>query len=383
MEREVIVVGAGPAGATTAMALAQKGRDVLLIDRKNFPRDKVCGDGIPAHGIELLYSLGMQQKIAQANFYPVYKLLISSTKGGTFEADFHKPNGVDSYVVPRMQFDALLQQHALDSGAEFMPAQVVEPMLENGQVVGVYVKRAGKVEQIRSHLVVGADGVTSVIMRALRPKNNKLQDRHRAIAIRAYIEDLQELPHQIEFYLYKAILPGYAWIFPIGEGRANIGLGVALDKFHQKKRKLEEMLHAFLQLPPIQSRLKRNGQLHDIMSWQLTFGSQKNVPVFFNGALLVGDAAGFINPLTGGGILNAILSGHLASETIDDALRKGDVTVSGLKEYGKRCHDTFWSGMRYAYFFQRLLGTFPWVADILIRRMKTNSHFAQTFLTKL
>lgn len=383
-ERDVIVVGAGPAGATTAMALARKGRDVLLLDRQDFPRDKTCGDAVPAGAIELLYGLGMREKIDSAGFYPVRKLLISSLKGYVLEADFREsPSGAESYVIPRLQFDVALQQHAVDSGAEFARAQVKEPIVEDGRVVGVRARRNGKLEEIRANMVVGADGATSVITRALRPENNRHLDKHRAVALRAYVEDLEELPHQIEFYLYKGIVPGYAWIFPIGEGKANIGLGMRLDIFRRQKRSLEEMLGVFMEMPAVKKRLKHGGQLRDVATWSLNFGSQNDLMHVYDGAILVGDAAGFINPLTGGGIHNSVVSGVFAADTIDDALTQGDVSAAALKIYEQRCHEEMWAGMRRSYFFQRAMGQFPFIVDFLVRRMNANSKFAEAFLTKI
>ena len=209
MEREVIVVGAGPSGSVTAIALRKLGHDVLLLDRQDFPRDKTCGDGIPAGAIEVLYSLGMEDKIRQAEFYPVNRILLSSPRGHVLEADL-KPGvtGASSYVVPRMKFDALIQQHAVESGAEFRQAQVQEPILEDGKVVGVRAKLNGSVEEIRAKIVIGADGVTSAIARVLR--SDKHEDGHRAVALRCYTEDLEVRPHEVEFYLYNDILPGYA-----------------------------------------------------------------------------------------------------------------------------------------------------------------------------
>ena len=123
-DRDVIVVGAGPAGATAAAALAQKGYDVLLMDRHEFPRDKTCGDAVPAGAIELLWRLGMQDKIAQSvargELYPVEGMLLVSPRGHELHAKFsHGVQGSDSYVAPRIYFDALIQEHAVASGAEF------------------------------------------------------------------------------------------------------------------------------------------------------------------------------------------------------------------------------------------------------------------------
>jgi menaquinone-9 beta-reductase len=234
---------------------------------------------------------------------------------------------------------------------------------------------------LRSRVVIAADGVTSVVVRALRGK--KHQDNHRAVALRAYIEDLEELPHEVEFFLYRDILPGYAWIFPIGEGRANIGLGMRLDQFRNRKQSLEEMLRAFLDMPVIKKRLKQGGKLRDLLTWQLNFGSQEKLQHAFNGAILIGDAAGFINPLTGGGIYNGLMSARLAAETAHEALANGDVSRAVLKVYEERCRDVMWHSMRRSYLIQRTLLRFPFIADWIIRWAGKDSELAQTFVTKL
>lgn len=382
MEREVIVVGAGPTGSAAATILAQNGRDVLLLDRQTFPRDKSCGDGIPASAIELLYTLGMREKILAAGFYPVNKLSLYSPNGRHLSTDLVAgPTGAHSYIIPRLHFDALIQQHAVECGAEFQQAQVTEPLLENGQVVGVRARVDGVMRELRSRLVIAADGTTSVIVRALRGKKHK--EYHRAVALRAYIEDLEELPHEVEFFLYDDILPGYAWIFPIGKGKANIGLGMRLDQFRKRKQSLEEMLRAFLDMPTIKKRLKQGGKLRDILSWQLNFGSQEKLQHVFNGAILTGDAAGFINPLTGGGIHNGLLSARVAAETVLGALAIGDVSRTTLQVYEKRCREQMWRSMRRSYLIQRTLLHFPFVVDWLIRWAGNESEIARTFVSKL
>ena len=387
-ERDVIVVGAGPAGATAATALAQKGYDVLLLDRHDFPRDKTCGDAVPAGAIELLWRLGMRQKIEEAvargEFYPLQGMLLVSPRGYELHAKFnHGKHGADSYVAPRLYFDAVIQQHAVDSGAEFCEALAKEPIVENGKVVGIRARVNGGVKDLRARLVIGADGVTSVVARHARPKAKQHKDNHRAVALRAYIEDIEELPREVEFYLYKDILPGYAWIFPIGENKANIGLGMRLDHFRKKKYNLEKMLQDFLEMPAIKKRLLRGGQLRDVATWQLNFGSQQKLQHVFDGAILVGDAAGFINPLTGGGIHNALVSAELAAQVADEALQANDVSRTKMQVYEQLCHDHMWESMRNSYFMQRSFMRFPILVDFLVKQMKENSSLAQTFLTKL
>ena len=388
MKWEVVVVGAGPSGSTVATALAQKGHDVLLLDRQDFPRDKACGDAIPAGATEILNKLGMEQKIKQAEedrrFYRVTGLRIVSPGGYSLDADFlNKEIGTPTYISPRIHFDVLVQEHAIASGATFCRAQVKEPLIDQGRVVGVRARINGSIKDIHAQLTIAADGVTSVITRALRPKQHV--DMHRSVALRAYIDDIDELPHRIEFYLYKQILPGYAWIFPIGKNRANVGVGMRLDKFRQAESDLKDLLRLFLKMPAIQPRLERGGQLRNIKTWQLNFGSQRDLQHAYDGALLVGDAAGFINPLTGGGIENALISSVIAANVADRALTNGDVSQKSLKVYEQLCNEAMWSGMHRSFLFQKWLlhPRVSFLLDLLLKRASANNSFVQTFMKKL
>ncbi|HOU40142.1 MAG TPA: NAD(P)/FAD-dependent oxidoreductase [Promineifilum sp.] len=387
-EHEVIVVGAGPGGATAATALAQAGRDVALLDRQRFPRDKICGDAVSLGAIRIMNDLGMADKIAAARargeFYPLDGMRLVAPSGHTLHMDFHPGSvGEDSYVAPRLYYDAVIQQHAIDSGACFEQAEVEAPLLVDGRVVGVRARRNGAVHEYRAPLVIAADGVTSTIMRQLRPETEQHVDMHRAVALRAYIEGMEIFPHKVEFFLYEEVLPGYAWIFSAGDGLANVGLGMRLDVFRRNRHNLKKMLHDFLDMPAIRPRLREGHTVRDMAIWQLSFGSQKGLQYAFDGALLVGDAAGFINPLTGGGIHNALISALLAAETADEALRRGDVSRAGLQVYEERCRETMWSGMRTSFFYQRFLMNYPMLVDRLIRFLGRHGGLAKVFVSKL
>lgn len=382
MDREVIVVGAGPSGSTAAMALAQQGHDVLMIDRKQFPRDKTCGDGIPVGAIELLYELGMKERIEAADFYPVDRLLLSSPSQHEIIANLHRgATGADSCIVPRYIFDNVIYNHAIDSGVDFCQAQVKEPIIEGGKVKGVRVKSNGTLQDIRAKVVIGADGVTSVIARSLLKE--KHEDNHRAVALRAYVEDFEIMPHVVEFYLYKRILPGYAWIFPYGEGKANIGLGMRLDKFKKETSTLEEMLDIFMNMPDIKKRTNSHTSLNDIATWQLNFGSKWDIQRTFDGAILIGDAAGLINPLTGGGIFNGVISARTAADVIHKAFCKDDFSRERLIQYEEICTEKMLQSMKRSHLIQRLLTNAPFVVDLLIRFGSSRGQLAQTFVDKL
>jgi flavin-dependent dehydrogenase len=332
--------------------------------------------------------LGMAAKIEDAvergEFYRLDSMRLVAPSGHMLRTKFQRGSGgEESYVAPRVYFDAVIQQHAVDSGARFLQAEVKEPIIANGQAVGVLARQNGHTLAHRARVIVGADGVTSTIMRHLRPEVGQHVDVHRAVALRAYIEGMELCPHEVEFYLYDDLLPGYAWIFPAGDNVANIGLGMRLDQFRKLKKNLKQMLNDFLEMPAIRDRLKGNCDVRDVAIWQLNFCSQERLQHAYDGALLVGDAAGFINPLTGGGIHNALISACLAADTIHEALRRGDVSREQLKIYEQRCDEAMWSTMRKSFFYQRILMNYPGFVDFLIRFLGQHGGLTKTFVSKL
>lgn len=383
-EREIIVVGAGPAGSTAAMMLAREGRDVLLLDRQQFPRDKICGDAVPAGAIELLYNYGAGDKIEAAiergEFYPVKKMYLASPRGYDVHAEFAETDH-SSMITPRIYFDALLKEHAVESGVEFCQAQVMGPIIENDRTVGVKARFNGSTEEVRSKVVIAADGVSSVMARALRDDKHPLE--HSAVAVRAYIHGLEIMPHEVEFYLYNSILPGYAWIFPTKTDEANVGLGMRTDKFKETNSDLNDMMDEFLGLPSIKPRLKPGWKMTGLKRWPLKFGSIKKIKRAYNGALLIGDAGAFINPLTGGGIHNSMISARIAADVTQRALEAGDLSEAFLEQFESRCDDELWPNMKKAYLMQRWLMNLPITVDVLLKLSGGKSGFANMFLSKL
>ena len=189
MDFEVIVVGAGPAGSTAAILLAQKGRKVLLLDSQSFPREKVCGDGIPPGTMQILYDLGLRDKINPAEFYPINGMRFMTPGGQILDTSFKSKTNNDFYIVPRLKFDYLLQQHAIKSGAKFREARVNNVLWENGRVIGVRAIIGGEQKDIFARVVIGADGATSTIARNLCKKIPG--SIHRLVAVRAYIEGIE------------------------------------------------------------------------------------------------------------------------------------------------------------------------------------------------
>ncbi|MBF9133489.1 geranylgeranyl reductase family protein [Plantactinospora sp. S1510] len=290
---DVAVVGAGPAGASAALAARRAGADVLLLDRADFPRDKACGDGIAAHALDVLAELGVSDAVA--GYRPVPALRLVAPGGGQVARELPRP----AYTVPRRVFDARLVAAALAAGARLRRHTVRRVECRAGLVVldGTLAARA----------VVGADGAGSVVRRALGHGANP--DGHLALAIRGYAPTAGD-PVEQKIITSAAHWPGYAWSFPIGDGRANVGYGEVLAGRPLHRTQLLDRLAALL--PEVAP-----DTVTELRAHHLPLSTRRPVPGRGR-ILLAGDALSLINPFTGEGIFYAVLSGSLAGAAAAD-----------------------------------------------------------------
>ncbi len=363
-QRDVIVVGAGPAGSTAATVLARRDRDVLLLDRASFPRDKVCGDGIPPGTVAILNDLGMAESLRGAGFHPIDTLRLVSARGRDWRLRFKpRKSGAAFVIAPRLRFDELLRAHAIASGASFQLAQVRAPLVEDGRVTGVRAEIDGVEHDLRARVVIGADGATSAIARALLP--DKPPEQHRAVAIRAYLDGFEALPRTVEFHFGARFAPGYAWVFPLGDRSANVGVIVRTDRFKRRGVAIGALLREFVDGAELRRRGARVEVLHDVATWQLPLAAPVRTPRAFDGAVLAGDAARLVDALTGEGIHGAVVSGQLAAEAVDGALRAGDVSRTSLASYDARLEQELGRFVRRSYRCQKYITAFPPVLEVL------------------
>jgi menaquinone-9 beta-reductase len=285
---DVVVVGGGPAGAACAAAARRAAPDarVLVLDRADFPRDKVCGDGVAPEALDVLAGLGLDPARLTAGFPPVARLRLRSPGGTTAERAMHRP----AAVVPRAVLDHRLLTAALATGVQF-----------RRHVVRRLVVRPGHVAidgELTATVVVGADGAESVVRRALGVPPNR-PDRL-AIALRGYAPEPTGHTGVQSLLTTEQRWPAYAWSFPLGDGRANVGYGELVAGGATRETLLAGLDRLLPGVDPTGLRAHR---------LPLSTGRPRQPD---GRILLAGDAASLINPLTGEGIFYAVLSGALA-----------------------------------------------------------------------
>jgi geranylgeranyl reductase family protein len=321
---DVIIVGAGPAGCSAATFLGRGGYRVLLVDKAKFPRDKVCGDGISPAALEVLDRMGVRQRIAEKNPWKIDGIDISSPEGNVVRAAFsHSQRLMDhGYVMPREVLDLVLFQHVREiSTVDVIEDCNVRDLISNGKTTcGVRVGHGKFPNAFNGKVIVGADGVYSIV--AQRIYLASTVPRQMAFGVRAYFDHVEGLDKYAELHFDQSVLPGYLWVFPTSEDSANVGLGGswrALGKENIRKRFNElTQRNKFLE-----EKLKRARIVGEsLRGWPITLGSRFSRRSHKN-ILLIGDAGGFADPLTGEGIYHALKSGECAAKAINKAFSDG------------------------------------------------------------
>ncbi len=371
-ETQVIVVGAGPAGAAAAFFLAQAGANVLVVEQATFPRDKACGDGLNTHSIGMLARLGLTSWVQEQHFNPYLSYLLSSPDGSTahtFPPQRPEPWG---YLIPRLALDEALIRQAVAAGARLQEGTHITD-LERLSAQRVRLKgTAGRQDvTLEAPLVIAADGgpVSFTRRLGLAPRSAEW------VALRGYFEGDIGDPGQCEIHWERAVTPGYCWIFPTGHGRANVGIGIYAAYVKRWRLNLETMLQTFLtQNPHARARFPQPRLIGSLRGHPLRANARQVKP-FTDNVLVAGEAAGVVNPLTGEGISLSMICGELAATYALRALERGDFSAAGLAAYGRAFHRRY-DGLQRTARLARWVISQPWLLNRAIRRASHDETFA-------
>ena len=367
MQTEVAVVGAGPAGSVAAQRLAAVGVRVVLLERATFPRDKPCGGGVSGRGLSVLARAGLDE---WASRFPAPKVLrLTSPDGQVLDV---RPETGDGYcygrTIPRRLLDARLVQAAVEAGACLVEATRVRGVeWADGSRSSVVADRL----EVTAQLVILADGSRAPIARRLGLTSGPAE----LVAVRRYFVGDAGPEERMEIHFERPVVPHYTWLFPLGDGRVNIGTATFTRRARRGEVSLRKVLARFVADPvATEGRLARAEPVGPLRGHPLRTrlgGTRTHA----ERVLVVGDAAGLVNPLSGEGIAPALESGELAAAHALAALESGDVSAQALAAYSQALEVRYKADWRAARFL-RLAVSVPRLLNRVFRRLQQDRELA-------
>lgn len=352
---DVLIVGAGPAGIAAALTLIASGKDVLIIDKAVFPRDKCCGDGLTTGALRILEMLGFDPK-SVTNYRVCDEVSLRSPSGREIQLDL--PNNRDhkagqfAAIAPRIELDNALVQHARASGVRIVEnCTFVAVSRQNLQEIVINTDSPSEFKEITAKFLIAADGMWSPVRKSLdAAQTSYLGEWH---AFRQYVNNVTG-PASKRLYVWfeKDLLPGYAWSFPLPNGRANIGFGI----LRGSKYTVQEMKALWVELlnrPHIADALGQDAVLEGRhTAWPIP-ARITSAKLFSGRTLFIGDAVCAADTMTGEGIGQALLTGVLAGEAITSSSKYDQYAI--CKSYTRKIKREFFADHRMSFALGKVL----------------------------
>jgi geranylgeranyl reductase family protein len=357
---DVLINGSGPTGCAVALALKGSGLKVLVLDKATFPRDKVCGDAIPNSASQALQKLSpayLEEFLSFSEKVTIEGARLVAPNFKDLEVRFTR-NG---HVCTRLHFDHWLRSLAQrESGASFIEGQEVTKVALAPEGISATTKGGAT---FSARLAVAADGGHSPFARQLM--QFEPDPLHHSGAVRAYYENVKGLQgNLLEVYFVKGYLPGYFWIFPLPNNRANVGFGMLSETISQRKLDLKKCLDDIV-AGPLADRFGEARRDGPVRGFGLHLGSRR-VPLSRERLLLAGDAGSLIDPFSGDGIGNGMQSGLIAAQTVRRAFEANDFSAAFLRQHDEAVFAKLGEGLRNSYRLQKVLGDRAWLINGII-----------------
>ncbi|MDQ6845460.1 MAG: geranylgeranyl reductase family protein [Bacteroidota bacterium] len=370
---DVIIVGAGPAGCAAAHMLSGNGLRIALLDKDIFPRDKICGDAFGADVTKQFHILGKEltDKLEQfTNKVPSNGVRFFTPDNKLMDIEFTVPNNKfgGGFISRRLDFDNFFfsQTIKLPDVEIFQDHQVLSVVTAHDKIL----LNTGA-STFEAKIALGADGAHSILNKRLT--KNKVEKKHYCGGVRQYYSNVHgfHAANHIELHFYKDILPGYLWVFPLPGNKANVGLGMLSSEISKKKINLKIQLEEIItKHPNLKDRFKDAVPLETIQGYGLPLGSKKR-SISGIRFLLLGDAAGLIDPFTGEGIANAIRSGRIAASHVLKGIERNSFDADFNRQYDKEIYHKMWNEFRIGHSMQKLF-RHPSVINFVVKKANNN-----------
>ena len=370
---DIIIVGAGPAGSGAALYAHRYGLKVLVLEKEKFPRDKICGDAISGKSMMILKDLNLLEEICKLPSAIVDSVTFSSPDHLDVNIKFFQeknrelPSGL---VMRREVFDSFLFSKVKETGQDIIENFTVNELIsEEGKVIGVKGKDfQNKEYRFNGKLIIGADGFKSVVARKTGIYNH--DPEHWVVALRQYYKNVKGMSKQIELHYVDDVQPGYLWIFPLDDGKANVGIGMHHNSLKKRNIDLKKALKNAINNPYFKKRFEDATPLEEPRGWNLPVGSLHR-KCYGNGFMLLGDAAGLIDPFTGEGIGNALYSARVAMDTAKEAVESNNFSEEFLYQYDKRLWNEIGDELKISTKLQKI-GRIRFLLNFVINKASRN-----------
>lgn len=360
-EFDVLIVGAGPAGSTCALALKDSGLRVALIDKSDFPRDKVCGDAIAGRAIKVLNSISPELVVAFRQLSEKCRTTRTALiyNGRPMEFDWKG----EAYTCARMHFDHFLFEQVRQHTRTEIFCNTAFGKLEMNDD-GVVLTDKQQQYRFRAKVIIGADGAHSPIAKQLTQRD--VDRDHYVGSVRAYYQNVAATEeYKAEIYFDKRFMPSYLWVFPLPNNTANVGFGMLSSEIQKKRINIKQMFYDFIeQTPELKTRFKDAEQIGELEGFGLPLGSRR-LKVSGNRFMLTGDAASLIDPITGEGIGNAMLSGKKAADQVIKCFQQNRFDARYMQQYDDALFGAIGAELRMRTRAQRVMSKMPWLVDVV------------------